>query len=91
MKLALTVILLIVSLVFAPGWSLGAVFDVTTAAEFQQALNIAAGNGEDDHIKVYEGFYLGNFTYLENSSEKIKLQEWWEDIPLKGNLLTILQ
>jgi hypothetical protein len=73
MKLGLTSILLIVSLVFAPGWSWGAVFDVTDATELQQALNIASGNGEDDHIKVYLGTYSGNFTYSESNSEENKV------------------
>ena len=45
------------------GWIQGAVFCVSTASDFQIALNIAATNGEDDIIQVVQGTYTGTFSF----------------------------
>ncbi len=52
----------LLSAIFA-SQSIAAVFHVTNATEFQNALNTAKNNGEDDTIYLAAGTYAGNFTY----------------------------
>ena len=47
----------------APSGLLGATFCVKSASEFQSALFVSAGNGEDDGIKIFQGTYYGTFSF----------------------------
>lgn len=44
-------------------------FHVTNATEFQNALNTAESNGEDDTIYLGAGIYQGNFSYMPPDTE----------------------
>jgi hypothetical protein len=87
-------ILLGIGLIFSAGMFAGqamaAEFHVTNATEFQNALNTAQGNGEDDIVYLGAGTYLGNFTYKPPESEHKSLSitgDWGtraEDIILDG-------
>ncbi len=46
-------------------------FHVTTAAEFQDALNNASNNGEDDTIYLAAGTYEGNFVYAPGDGKPL--------------------
>lgn len=50
-----------------------AVFQVTTTAELQGALNTAKSNGESDTIRVAQGTYVGNFSYIPVGGENFDL------------------
>lgn len=73
MKLALTVILLIVSLVFPTGRSWSAEFFAWDTASLKQALSDAHDNGQDDVIKVLRGTYYGNFYFSSYEGKNITL------------------
>lgn len=73
MKLALTVTLLIVSLVFPAGRSWGAEFFASDSASLRQALLDARDNGQDDVINVHRGTYYGNFSFLSTEGKNITL------------------
>ena len=49
--------------------SMAAEFHVTSAAEFQAALDAAETNGEDDTIYLASGTYAGNFSYQPPDTE----------------------
>ena len=48
-------------------------FEVSTADEFQAALATAASNGADDEIRLGEGVYLGNFKFIPEESNSLKI------------------
>lgn len=66
-------IMVVAFLVFLAGVSRGALFCVSTATEFQNALDTAETNGEDDIILVIQGTYSGNFYYYSNEGCSITL------------------
>ena len=74
MKKALSLILCcVVCLAFGAGGAGAAEVCVNNAAGLQTALTTAAGNAEDDIIKVVWGTYTGNFTYGSSSGYSITL------------------
>ena len=48
---------------------MAAEFHVTNATEFQNALNTASNNGQDDTIHLAAGIYHGNFRYTPPNTE----------------------
>ena len=54
--------------------ALSAEFHVTTAAEFQAALDSAETNGEDDTIDLKSGTYQGNFRYDSEDGKSLTIQ-----------------
>ncbi len=63
-----------------------AVFNVSNVSEFQNALNTAASNGEDDVINVASGTYTLTATLTFNSSENKSLSVTGNNNPvLDGN------
>jgi len=71
-------------LIAALGWIAplhAATFCVETAAELQDALNTAAGNGEDDTILVKTGTYTGGsavaFSYSTSQNNSLTLEGGW--------------
>ena len=72
-RILVKTIFVMVSLAFLAGSSWGAVFCVSTATEFQDALTVAETNGEDDIIKVVRGIYNGNFTYSSDEGKSVTL------------------
>jgi hypothetical protein len=64
--------LMLVSLLisaFFTSQAMAAVFHVTNATEFKNALNTAAYNGQDDTIYLESGIYQGNFIYVAPNTE----------------------
>jgi len=59
----LTMIIILIGII-SISQALAAEFHVTNATEFQNALNTATNNGEDDTIYLTAGTYQGNFTYI---------------------------
>ncbi|MCF7978991.1 MAG: right-handed parallel beta-helix repeat-containing protein, partial [Chromatiaceae bacterium] len=49
-------------------------FCINDELSLQNALIYAAGNGQDDHIKVVQGRYLGNFVYGSVEPRSIKIE-----------------
>ncbi len=77
--------------------SMAAVFHVTNATEFQNALNTAESNGEDDTIYLAAGTYQGSFGYQPPETEHKSLtiagepDTWPASVILDGqNLGTVL-
>jgi len=66
-------ILVVAFLAFLAGISRGAEFCVSNATEFQNALDTAETNGEDDIIQIVQGTYYGNFYYYSNEGCNITL------------------
>jgi len=66
-------ILVVAFLASLAGISWGAVFCVSTPTELQNALDVAAINGEDDIIKVCQGTYNGNFYFYSSEGYSITL------------------
>jgi len=56
-------------LAFLSGHAFGYEFCVSDETGFQDALNTADGNGQDDIIKLEQGMYTGNFFYRTYSGE----------------------
>lgn len=54
---------LVLLVIFSSVVAQAATFCVSNEAELQAALTTAAGNGEDDTIKIVQGTYDGNFIY----------------------------
>src|SRR6056297_3424013 len=74
MKKGFYVVFAVLFLLFYCGYGYAADFSVSTAADFQSALNDAAANGEDDTITLEAGTYsvVDNgdvFTYSAASGE----------------------
>jgi hypothetical protein len=69
-------VLMVLLFVLATGNAWAAVFDVTTEAEFQAALDEASVNGQNDTVNLAAGFYNAvdaggpgvGFTYIANST-----------------------
>ena len=60
-------ILITVFLAFSPGYNVeAAIFNVSTPAEFQAALDTAKNNGQDDTINVAAGTYNITTTLIYN-------------------------
>jgi len=54
--------------------SFGATFCVSNETELQTALTTAAGNRQDDTIKIVQGTYSGNFIYRSFESNSLTLK-----------------
>jgi hypothetical protein len=48
--------------------SISADFCVSDSIELQNALSTAAGNNQDDEIKIVQGTYVGSFVYVSNEA-----------------------
>jgi hypothetical protein len=78
----LSVPALLLALLASPGESQAATFCVNSATELLAALNTAAGNGENDTIRVKRGIYLGTsgpvaFNYTSNENFSLTLEGGW--------------
>jgi hypothetical protein len=69
MALALASCLSLAATLCLPRPVSAAEFHVTTAAEFQAALDAAKNNGQDDTIRLAAGTYLGHFVYKPPDTE----------------------
>jgi hypothetical protein len=70
----LTILLITLLLLYVLGsQAYGAVFNVSNPAQFQDALTIAQGNGEDDTINVAPGVYNLTTTLTYNADENFTL------------------
>ncbi|RLG62802.1 hypothetical protein DRO21_06930 [archaeon] len=71
MKISATLLLLafLLGMMVAVQPALAAEFHVTNATEFQNALDKAENNGEDDIIYLAAGTYKGNFEYIPLDTE----------------------
>ncbi len=50
-----------------------AVFCVATAVDLQNALILAAANGQDDEVRVVQGTYVGNFIYASSEAKALSV------------------
>lgn len=73
LKGGVMVVVMIVSILTVINPVSAAEFHVTNAAEFQNALDTAESNGEDDTIYLTAGTYLGNFHYGPPDTENRSL------------------
>jgi hypothetical protein len=70
-KRVLVIIFCVILIFFVSSGVLrGAVFNVSTASELQNALTAAQSNGEDDIIRVAQGTYIGIFPYQSDEQGK---------------------
>ena len=51
-----------------------ATFCVSDSTELQNALIVAASNGEDDTVKIVQGSYVGNFVYSSTESYDVTIK-----------------
>jgi len=51
-----------------------ATFCVSDATELQDALTVAASNGENDTIQIVQGTYVGNFIYESTEANSLALE-----------------
>ena len=79
--------LLLCSLLTSSVWA--AEFEVASAAELQNALDLASGNGEDDIIRLTEGTYRGNFGITPEEAHTLAIMGTHgtaaRDVVLDGN------
>ncbi|MCF8082935.1 MAG: right-handed parallel beta-helix repeat-containing protein [Deltaproteobacteria bacterium] len=72
--LSVAIHLIAISVVFFIPTVQAATFCVSDATGLHDALTQAAGNGEDDIIRVQQGTYVGNFVYTSHKSNSLTLQ-----------------
>ncbi|MBK8637069.1 MAG: right-handed parallel beta-helix repeat-containing protein [Chromatiaceae bacterium] len=51
-----------------------ATFCVNTAVSLQNALIVAAANGQDDEVQIVQGTYVGNFVYTSTEAQALSLR-----------------
>ena len=72
--LSVAIHLIAISVVFFIPTVQAATFCVSDATGLHDALTQAAGNGEDDIIRVQQGTYVGNFVYSSHEANSLTLK-----------------
>lgn len=67
------ILFVLTGLIFLAGFTRGEEFCVSNAGQLQNALTVAASNGEDDIIRVVRGTYIGNFIFDSKEGKNITL------------------
>ncbi len=74
MQKAFSLMIFVFALFLIVSYAYAADFCVSTATEFQSALDVAEGNGEDDVIQIVQGTYEGNFVYSSYAANSLKIK-----------------
>lgn len=70
---------LLIALLFNTSAAGAADFCVTSPAELQDALTVAASNAADDHVKIVQGNYTGNFVYGSTEPNDLIIEGGYSD------------